>query len=91
MTTPGPWTPTNTPAQTKPRFAILDTLLIIGMLGASAMCAFALLFALIESDEQAFVISLIFLATVILAGLGRVVVHIAQTLDRIAAGVAAGR
>ena len=91
MTNPGPWTPTGTPPQTKPRFEILDMLLIIVMIGTAAMCGFALLFALIEGDGQAFVISLLFLATVILSGLGRVVVHIAQTLDRIAAGGPRGR
>ena len=91
MTNPGPWTPPGSPPQTKQRFAILDMLLIIVMIGAAAMCGFALLFAIVESDDQALVISLLFLATVILSGLGRVVVHIAQTLDRIAAGAAAGR
>ena len=85
MTNPGPWTPTNTPARTKPSFAILDTVLLVVIALALGLVGFAILFILIDGgDPDAFVAVVGGVAIAIMAALGRVVIHIARTLDRIA-------
>lgn len=88
MTNPGPWTPAGTTPQTKQSFGTLDILLILAMIVSGLMFAFALFFGINEGDDQALVISGLSLTVLILSSLGRVVIHIAQTLDRMAnAGV----
>ena len=81
----GPWTPTNTPARTKQSFAILDTVLLVVIALALGLAGFAILFILIEGgDPESFGVLGGGIVTAIMAELGRVIIHIAQTLDRIA-------
>lgn len=85
MTNPGPWTPPGSPPQTKQRFEILDMGMILVMIAAGLMFAIAAIFVVMDSEPESFMAAGASLTVLILASLGRVVIHMAQTLDRIAA------
>ena len=88
MTNPGPWTPPGTQAQpqaSKPAFQILDMGLTLVMIAAGLMFAIAAIFVVMDSEPESFMAAGASLTVLILASIGRVVIHVAQTLDRIAA------
>ncbi|MGW8593250.1 hypothetical protein ACWGLC_16285 [Dietzia sp. NPDC055877] len=87
MTNPGPWTPPGSQPQNKQRFEILDMAMILVMIAAGLMFAIAAIFVVMDSEPESFMAAGGSLTVLILAGLGRVVIHMAQTLDRIAANI----
>ena len=91
MTNPGPWTPDQRrsvnpgPQQGRnPVFTNLDSVLIVVMVLSGLVFVIATIGAIADDHAGALMIAGLGLTITILCGLGRVVIHIAQTLDRIA-------
>lgn len=84
MTNPGPWIPAGTAPAAKPRFDGLDSILIVVMALAGFVFVAAVFFAFADGDDGAFAVAGLSLMIAIMCGLGRVIIHIAQTLDRMA-------
>lgn len=87
MTNPGPWTPPGTQAQPqapKSAFQILDMGLTLVMIAAGLLFVFAGIFVVTDGDPEAAMFAGGGLSILLLAGVGRVLVHIARTLDRMA-------
>ena len=83
MTNPGPWTHPGAKATT--RFSGLDAALLVVMIVSGIVFVFGVIVAFADDSPESFMIAGLGLTTVILCGLGRVMIHIAQTLDGMAA------
>lgn len=83
MANPGSWTPPG--PQPSTRFSGTDIALQIFMVVAGLVLVFSVIVALAEGSPEAFVAAVMSVTTSILCALGRVVIHIARTLDQIGA------
>lgn len=83
MTNSGPWTAEG--AKTSTRFSGLDSALVLVMIVAGLILVFGVIIAFADNDPGSFTVAGLGLTTMIMCGLGRVLIHIAQTVDQIAA------
>ncbi len=95
MTQPGPWTRhqrhmvhSDTLEGGSRRFATLDAGLTLVMILSAFVFVFGTIFAVAGDHTESFLIGGMGLVTMILCGMGRVLIHIAHTVDRIAESVA---
>lgn len=89
MTNPSPWAPDGQNSavagpDTRSGFRGLDTTLTVLAIIAGISLVISVVVAFADSDPVAFMAAGSSLMIMILCGLGRVVIHMAQTLDRIA-------
>lgn len=84
MTNPGPWPSPNSESAAGRSFNGLDNALMLIMIVAGLMLVLGVVVAFGDENPAAFAVAVMGLMTMIMCGLGRVVIHMSQTLDRIA-------
>lgn len=94
MTQPGPWTPdqrqtvhSDFPQRGSHRFSTLDAGLTLVMILSAFVFVFGTIFAVAGDHAESFLIGGMGLVAMVMCGMGRVLVHIAHTVDRIADSV----